>query len=117
MNKDELGRRGESEAKKYLEKQNYYIVTQNFRCDFGEIDIIATDKNELVFAEVKTRCSKKYGEAREAVNHYKKKHIKKAATYFIYKYKLENRFVRFDVIEVYFEKERFVINHVKNTLW
>ena len=61
--------------KVFLKKLDYVIITQNYRCSQGEIDIIATDKNELVFVEVKTRCSKKYGEAREAVNQYKKKHM------------------------------------------
>ena len=117
MNREELGRKGEEKAKFYLEKQDYFIMAQNFKCKFGEIDIIAIDKNELVFVEVKTRGSKKYGEARDAVNHYKKKHIKRAANFFIYKNKLENKFVRFDVIEVYFKNNIYKINHVKNVLW
>ena len=117
MNREELGRKGEYKARKYLEKQDYFVVRQNFKCKFGEIDIIAIDKNELVFVEVKTRCSKKYGEARDAVNKYKKKHIKKAANFFVYKNKLENQFVRFDVIEVYFNNNIFKINHIKNVLW
>ena len=76
MNKKEIGNNGENKAQEYLERIGYFIVGRNFKCKFGEIDIIAIDKNELVFVEVKTRGSKKYGEAREAVNKYKKKHIK-----------------------------------------
>lgn len=117
MNKIELGQKGEFEVCKYLDELGYFIVAKNFKCTYGEIDIVATDKNEIVFIEVKTRGSKKYGEAREAVDKFKKKHIKKAATFFIYKNKLENRFIRFDVVEVYAHKEKYVINHIKNTLW
>lgn len=117
MTKIELGKKGETEVCKYLEKLDYFIIAKNFKCSCGEIDIIAIDKNELVFVEVKTRCSKKYGEAREAVDKQKKKHIKKAATFYIYKNRLENRFVRFDVIEAYFIKDKFKIKHIKNTLW
>lgn len=117
MNKIELGQKGEIEAHKYLDRLGYFIVARNFKCTYGEIDIIAIDKNELVFVEVKTRCSKKYGEAREAVDRHKKKHIKKAATFYIYKNRLENRFVRFDVIEIYLKDEKFNIKHIKNTLW
>ena len=95
----------------------YQILAKNFKCSYGEIDIIAQDKNELIFVEVKTRCSKQYGEAREAVNAIKKKHIKKAASYYTYKNALENEFVRFDVIEVYLKNKKFYIKHVKNTLW
>ena len=117
MNRKELGGVGEKEVCKFLEKKGYFVISKNFSCKFGEIDIIATDKNELVFIEVKTRCSKKYGEARDAVNTYKKKHIKKAATFYISKNRLENKFIRFDVIEVYLRKNGFFINHIKNTLW
>lgn len=117
MNKIELGKTGELEVQKYLEKLEYFIIAKNFKCSYGEIDIIAIDKNELVFVEVKTRCSEKYGEAREAVDKYKKKHIKKAAEFYIYKNKLENRFIRFDVVEVYVKKDKFSIKHIKNTLW
>ena len=75
MTKLELGKNGENAACHYLERQEYYIMEKNFRCKSGEIDIIATDQNELVFIEVKTRCSKQYGEAREAVTEYKKKQL------------------------------------------
>lgn len=117
MTSSELGRQGEIVAKKYLEHQDYFIITRNFKCASGEIDIIAIDKNELVFVEVKTRCNQKYGEARDAVGQIKKKHIKKAARYYIYKYHLENKFIRFDVIEAYLKGNKFFINHIKNTLW
>lgn len=117
MTKSELGKRGEQEAKKYLEKLTYSMVTRNFKCPYGEIDIIAMDKNELVFVEVKTRCSKKYGEAREAVDKIKSKHIKKAANFYIYKNSLEGKFVRFDVIEVYLKNDKFIVRHIKNALW
>lgn len=117
MTNTELGKKGETVAAKFLEKQGYTIITKNFKCSYGEIDIIATDKNEIIFVEVKTRCSQKYGEAREAVDMTKKKHIKKAAMHYIYKHRLENEFIRFDVMEVYLKKDKFFINHVKNTLW
>lgn len=113
----ELGKKGEIEARKYLESMEYAIVAKNFKCTYGEIDIIAMDKEELVFVEVKTRCSQKYGEARDAVDKIKKKHIKKAATFYIHENELENKFIRFDVIEVYLKDEKFYIRHIKNTLW
>jgi len=117
MTKTELGQKGEVEAHKFLERLDYFIVARNFKCNYGEIDIIAIDKTELVFVEVKTRCSKKFGEAREAVNKYKRKHIKKAAQFYIYKNNLENKFIRFDVVEVYFKDEKYIVKHIKNTLW
>lgn len=113
----ELGKSGEDVACKYLERQGYSIVARNFKCKAGEIDIIATELNELVLVEVKTRCSKKYGEAREAVTQVKRKHIKKATEFYLHKNKLENQYIRFDVIEVYLKNGKFSVRHVKNTLW
>ena len=65
--KQETGRSGEEIASKYLERQGYEILDRNFNCNQGEIDIIAKDKNEIVFIEVKTRTDISYGEASEAV--------------------------------------------------
>ena len=117
MTHTELGKKGEQVAAKFLEKMDYTIIRKNFKCSQGEIDIIAKDKEEIVFIEVKTRGSKQYGEAREAVDKYKKKHIKKAAMVYISKYRLESEFIRFDVIEVYRKEDWFSIKQIKNALW
>lgn len=117
MIKTELGTKGEDIACKYLANQGYIIQKRNFKCKSGEIDIIAKEKNEIVFIEVKTRTSKKYGNPSEAVTETKQKHIKKATEFYIYKHNLENNFIRFDVIEVYLKGKIFCINHIKNILW
>lgn len=75
------------------------------------------DKNEIVFIEVKTRISTLYGRPAKAINKTKQKHIENASRYYIYINKLENRFIRFDVIEAYLKSERFYINHIKNVFW
>src|SRR5215471_16182535 len=54
--KDPLGDRGENVAARYLRNKGYNIIVRNFRCDIGEIDIIARDGKTLVFVEVKTRA-------------------------------------------------------------
>lgn len=114
--KQKYGKLGENEATKYLEDLGYEIICNNFSCMQGEIDIIAKDGRELVFVEVKTRTSKKYGEAKEAVNKNKQMHIKNAVKYYLYKNKLENALVRIDVIEVYIKKEVIIINHIKKAI-
>ena len=102
MNQKQIeGKNGERIAIRYLETEGYKIICKNFRCLQGEIDIIAKDNENIVFVEVKTRTSFKYGEAKEAVNGTKQKHIHKAIEYYLYKNKLEDAFVRIDVIEVY----------------
>ena len=117
MNQKQIeGRTGEEVATKYLESLGYKIICNNFRCMQGEIDIIAKDKEELVFIEVKTRTSVKYGEAREAVDKNKQKHMYKAAGYYLFKNKMESAFVRLDVIEVYIKKSGLVIKHIKQAI-
>ena len=112
----ELGREGEEYATKYLEEKGYQIIKRNFECKQGEIDIIAKDKEEYVFIEVKTRQNLHYGMPSEAVTKKKQKHIWKATNYYLYSHKLENKYIRFDVIEVYKKEYKFYTNHIKQIL-
>lgn len=105
-----LGTKGEILAAKYLKKQNYKIVAKNYKNKLGEIDIIALDKNFIVFVEVKTRTSEKFGRASEAVDKNKQRHIRNVATSFLMSNGMLYDNVRFDVIEVYDQE----INHIKN---
>lgn len=92
------GNLGEDYASELLKKSGYKILAQKFRSRFGEIDIVAQDRNELVFVEVKTRWSKRFGNPEEAVSAWKLRHLTKAAMY----YKLMNpktpEIMRFDVV-------------------
>ena len=113
----EKGKIGEDIATKYLIDQNYHIITKNFKCRQGEIDIIARDKieKEIVFVEVKTRTNKKYGSPSEAVDEHKQKHIYKSAEYYVYRHNLYNKAIRFDIIEINIDiiKKKIRINHIK----
>ncbi len=118
MSNDErhiLGTNGEDIACKYLKSIGYYIICRNFRCKRGEIDIIAKDKNEMIFIEVKTRKNKLYGNPVDAVNWIKQERIYKVSKYYLYLNRLENCSVRYDVIEIY-KKDKYYINHVKNII-
>ncbi len=109
----ELGKEGEEYATKYLQNKGYKIIQRNFECKQGEIDIIAKEKEEYVFIEVKTRQNFHYGRPAEAVTQEKQKHIWKATKYYIYLHHLENKYIRFDVIEIYKNKNKFYLNHIK----
>lgn len=114
--KRETGIFGEKRAEEYLIENQYKLITKNFSCRFGEIDLIARDvqNKEIVFIEVKTRNNEKYGNPAESIDYKKKKHIYKTAEYFLHVYKLEKEFVRIDVIEVYINKNKsYTINHIK----
>lgn len=114
MNNIEFGRFGEEKAVSYLENNDYKIIARNFSCNQGEIDIIAKDKDEIVFFEVKTRNSLNYGKPVDAVDNFKQKHIWNAAKYYLYRNNLSNAFIRFDVIEVYMKNNKVFINQIKN---
>lgn len=111
--KQEIGKEGEDIAVRYLEKRNYLIIERNFRCKQGEIDIIALDKEELVFVEVKTRTNFNFGKPGEAVNNIKKKHMTKAIEYYLYKNYIKDMYIRIDVIEVYMYGNKCRVNHIK----
>lgn len=113
----ELGQLGEKLAKRFLEEREYTIICQNFRTREGEIDIIVKDKEEtIVFVEVKTRTTSEYGNPSEAVDRNKIQHILKTAKYFLHSTKMENKTMRFDVIEVFICKGRYKVNHIKQIM-
>jgi putative endonuclease len=111
-----IGKFGENEAVKFLENRDYNIIARNFSCNQGEIDIIATKGNEIIFCEVKTRSNQKFGQPAEAVDVNKQKHILNSAEYYLYKNNLINNFVRFDVLEVYIDNGKVCVNQIKNIL-
>ena len=98
-NKAEIGAFGEEYTVKYLKKQGYKILDRNYHSRFGEIDIIASKKDIIVFIEVKTRSENAIYSPREAVDfHKQQKCIKTAQTYLV-----QNRVElqpRFDVSEI-----------------
>ena len=98
MNK--LGILGEKQAKDFLIKNKYKIIKTNYTCPVGEIDIIAKQKDVIVFVEVKTRTSAKFGLPRESVTPFKQNKIRSVATCYLKENMLLNSPVRFDVIDI-----------------
>lgn len=109
----ETGKLGEDIAVHYLKRNGYIILDRNFECRQGEIDIIALDNKEIVFIEVKTRTSNRYGLPSEAVNKIKQKHMLQSIKYYLYIRNLSDEFIRIDVIEVYVKNNVYKINHIK----
>ena len=98
--KHELGKRGEALAASYLKRKGFKILDRNWEGTAGEIDLIAMDKNTLVFVEVKTRSSESFGTAKEAVDGRKKTHLSNVAKEYLKKKGEKKRRVRFDVVAV-----------------
>ena len=82
MNKRAVGTTYEKLAGTYLEQQGYEILEYNFRCHIGEIDIVAKDREYLVFIEVKYRSNNRKGNPLEAVDVRKQRIISKVASYY-----------------------------------
>lgn len=96
----EFGEYGEDIASRFCCKQNFKIIKRNYRCRFGEIDIIAQQGNTLHFIEVKNR-SRDLIPGRYAVNANKQRHIRQTAQCFLLQNALENDcLISFDVIEI-----------------
>lgn len=99
--KDELGRYGEDLAARHLVAAGYRIVERNWRCDGGELDIVAQRGGTLVFVEVKTRASARYGLPAEAVSRQKAQRIRGLAVRWIVARRPVFDDARFDVISVF----------------
>ncbi|MBI4697604.1 MAG: YraN family protein [Nitrospirae bacterium] len=100
-----LGQKGEELAVKFLKRKGYRIIEQNYRTSMGEIDIIARDKDTIVFVEVKARESLVYGLPFEAVNNVKKRKIANAALLYLKRFKQVPP-CRFDVMSICYENEK-----------
>ncbi|WP_111765288.1 YraN family protein [Nakamurella deserti] len=100
--KDEVGRNGEELAARYLGDIGLTVMTRNWRCREGELDIVAVDGRDLaVVCEVKTRSGVRYGSGAEAVDATKRRRIRRLATLWLAEHQARPGIrLRFDVISV-----------------
>ena len=112
MNNKEKGKLGEDLAAKFLEGKNYQIIEKNWHYgQFGEIDIIAKDKDTLVFVEVKTRSTTNCGLPIEAINEKKLVQIKNIANAYIMQSDKKYKKYRIDAICIMLNPQE--IKHLK----
>jgi putative endonuclease len=112
--KKELGKKGEEKALRFLKKKGYRIIDQNYVCKMGEMDIIAKEKDTLVFVEVKTRTSTAFGLPQLAVTPFKQRQLSKVALYFLKEKKLEDIKARFDVVAILLPPEKEQIELIRD---
>lgn len=110
-----LGLKGEIVAAKYLRKKGYKILEKNFQCRFGELDLIARDKDCLVFCEVKTRSEGMIALPQESVTYAKQQKMIKTALFWVQSKELDLP-MRFDVIAVTAEQGKMTVTHLENVL-
>ncbi|MEA2460812.1 MAG: putative endonuclease [Actinomycetota bacterium] len=95
-----LGRLGEDAAADLYENLGFSVLERNFRCNEGEIDIVAARDRLVVFCEVKTRRTDHWGEPSEAVNYRKQSRLRKLAAVWLRERRAGSVDVRFDVVSV-----------------
>ena len=111
-----LGQWGEKYCERFLKRKGLKILTRNFSCKTGEIDLIMVDtEGGIVFVEVRTRADEKFVEAESSITTAKKNRLKRAARYFLSTQNIENRPLRFDIVTIVLgQKGRPQLRHYKN---
>jgi len=96
-----LGFKGEELAVQYLKKKGYKVIERNYRCQWGEIDLVARDKETLIFVEIKSRSSSEFGLPQDAVDRFKQKKLIQVAKAYMAEHRLQETVpARFDVVAV-----------------
>ena len=122
MKNTDIGRLGENCASHFLKSNGYKVIGRNVHVSRNELDIIARNKEYIVFVEVKTRSTDKElytksGTPASAVNYEKRRRTVQAARAYLYAKKIYGLQPRFDVIEVFLDREThgiLYINHIIN---
>ena len=112
-----IGAWGESLAAEYLQKRKYQLLAANFRCRYGEIDLIVANKKYLVFVEVKLRKNDRFAGAKEYVDYHKQNRLRTTADFYLSQNPTPLQ-PRFDVIEVYapegIDTKKPIIQHLED---
>jgi putative endonuclease len=108
-----LGKKGEDIAANYLQKHGYRIIERNFKARYGELDIICTKDNTLVFVEVKTRIGEKFGKPEESVTPWKLREVVKTAEFYKMTHNHLPEALRIDVIAIQLDGDQLTyFNHI-----
>lgn len=108
---NELGKKGEDEAVRYLLTKGYKITSRNWRFYGYEIDVVAEVDEFIVFVEVKTRTSSMYGNPEDFVGKGRRKRMAEAANHYLIEHEIDKP-ARFDIIGLIWNGKRFDIDHI-----
>lgn len=97
----QYGQKAEKRALRFLKRQGLILLQKNFRCYYGEIDLIMQDNDTIAFVEVRYRSNPHYGNALESITHSKQCHLQQSAQYYLSTTKAyRHASGRFDVIGI-----------------
>jgi putative endonuclease len=100
MKRKETGDRGEKLAQDYLKKRHYHLLETNYRCSYGEIDIVSKYKDMLVFTEVRSKTGTGFGTPEESITRTKRSRIRTSALHYIQNHNNLPQLWRIDVIAI-----------------
>jgi len=104
-----LGRWGEAVVARRYESDGYVVVDRNWQVRGGELDLVLTRGREIVFCEVKTRSSPRYGHGLEAVDHRKQRFVRRTAMCWLDAHQIHGD-LRFDVASVHGPRVEIIEN-------
>jgi putative endonuclease len=111
------GERGEALAARYLEEQGLTVLSRNWRCPDGELDLVLTDGHKVVICEVKTRTTDNFGAPAEAVDDAKADRIRRLGRQWRTQYNVTHVDTRYDIISILWPPgETPRVNHLKGVL-
>ena len=113
MKTHKLGRKGEDIAAQFLAEKKHNLLERNWRYRKVEIDLISRVEDTLVFVEVKTRSSERFGQPKEFVSERKESLMKDAAEAYLELKELELE-IRFDIISIVLKNKSMNIEHLEN---
>ncbi|RJX17593.1 MAG: YraN family protein [Ammonifex sp.] len=116
-NRKQLGALAEKLAADHLQRKGYKILVRNYRCRYGEIDVIALDGRTLVFVEVRAKGSTGFGTPQESITHQKRLKVREVARHYLTNEVQKGSFCRFDVVAVQFEaggRKVKELEHIEN---
>ncbi|HBQ20463.1 MAG: hypothetical protein A2Z91_04885 [Deltaproteobacteria bacterium GWA2_38_16] len=112
MNQKDVGRLGETIARRYVEHHGYKIIHTNWHCHWGELDIVGSKQKRLYFFEVKTRQT----DVLDSVSHHKLKHLFRTIQFYLKKYHHSFENFQVDFIGVELKHDAPKIIHLENVL-
>jgi putative endonuclease len=110
----QFGEQGEALAERYLRKRGFRTVARRHLTPVGELDLIMTDANTVVFVEVKTRRDRRCADPEDAVGSVKQRRLTRAARWFLQQRRWEERPCRFDVVTVVLAPDASELQYYKD---
>ena len=108
------GNEAEAAVVRFLEARGYRIRARNFRCQYGELDIVAELADTVCFVEVRMRSTAVWGDPAHTVSFAKQRRVVKAALHYLFAHDLRDRMMRFDVFSVVGHGEKASVEHIPN---